>query len=348
MQKTFLYLAILVLLGFGVWYFLFSDKSGTLFRSQDANFSVHDTASISKIFISANNTANTIKLERKPEGWVLNDTYPVLASTLKQLMNTLYNQKAIYPVPDVNRDGTIRSMIGGGIKTEIYDNKGRKIRCFYVGGEVRGFAGTAMLMDGSERPYVVQIPGFEGYLTTRYSVDLGIWRDRLVFGIPADQIEKVQVRYAHEPLNSFTVIQKGGKVSVALDSSLKFQSAVNERRVRSFLSFFSKVYAESYATGMIDLDTIVKQMPEKATIDVWGANGYHKFVRLIYFPVDQRSKQPEGAAPTMDNDFHTDRFFAILNNGADTATMQIQTLDKILRRGYEFYTPDMEQQHSAE
>lgn len=344
MQKTFLYLAILALLGFGVWYFLFSDKSGSLFRSQDANFEIHDTASIGKIFISRNDASTTIKLERKAEGWVLNDTYPVLASTLNQLMSTLYNQKAVYPVPDVNRDGVIRSLIGGGIKTEIYDKSGRRIRCFYVGGEVRGFAGTSMLMDGSERPYVVQIPGFDGYLTTRYSVDPGMWRDRMVFDIPAEQIEKVQIRYPHEPLNSFTVIQKGGKLSVELDSSLKFQSAMNERRVRSFLGFFTKIYSEGYASGMIDLDTIVKQMPEKGSIEVWGAKGYHQFVRLIYFPIDQRSKQANDAVPSMDNNFHTDRFFAILNNGADTATIQTQTLEKILRRGYEFYTPDMEKQ----
>ena len=139
MQKTFLYLGILALLGFGVWFFLFSQKSGNLFRSQNANFGVHDTASIGKIFISANDAQTTITLERRPEGWILNNQYPVLTTTLKQLMNTLYNQKAIYPVPDVNRNDVIRGLIGGGIKTDIYDLEGRKMRTFFVGGEVRGF-----------------------------------------------------------------------------------------------------------------------------------------------------------------------------------------------------------------
>jgi hypothetical protein len=341
-QKTFLYLGILALLGFGVWFFLFSEKSGNLFRTEDASFGVHDTASIGKIFISANDAQNTIMLERRADGWILNDKYPVLASTLKQLMNTIYNQKAIYPVPDVNRNDVIRSLIGGAIKTEIYDVKGRKIRTFYVGGEVHGFAGTAMLMDGSERPYVVQMPGFDGYLTTRYSIELGMWRDRLVFGIPADQIEKLQIKYAQEPLNSFTIVQKNGKANVILDSSLHFQSALNERRVASYLDFFKKVYAEGYSNGSIDLDTIVKQMPEKATIELWGAKGYHKFVRLIFYPIDRRSKNMEAPIRSFDDRFHQDRYFAILNDGADTATVQIPTFEKILRRGYEFYTPDVE------
>lgn len=342
MQKTFLYLGILALLGLGVWYFLFSDKSGSLFGSEDANFGIHDTASIGKIFISQNDATNTITLEKKNGEWIVNNQYPVLASTLKQLMNTLYNQKAIYPVPDINRNDVIRGLIGGGIKTEVYDLKGRKLRTFYVGGEVRGFTGTSMLMDGSERPYVVQMPGFEGYLTTRYTVDLGMWRDRLVFGIPADQIEKLSVRYPLEPLNSYTIVQKNGKASVILDSSLRFQSAVNERRVTSYLGFFGKVYAEGYATGMLDLDTIVKHMPEKATIEIWGAKGYHKLVRLMYYPIDQRDKRMEAPVRSFDDHFHSDRYFAILNDGADTATVQIPTFEKLLRRGYEFYTPDVE------
>ena len=340
MQKTLLYLAILAILGFGVWFFLFSDKSGEMFSSSDANFAIIDTATIGKIFITANDDPNTITLERKGEGWIVNKEYPVLRSTLQQLLNTFYNQKATYPVPDNQRDGVIRSLIGGGIKTEIYDREGRKMRTFYVGGEVRGFAGTAMLMDGSERPYVVQIPGFDGYLTTRYSTDLGMWRDRLVFDLQPQDIEQVSVRYAQEPLNSFTITQKDGRVSVALDTALHYDQPLNERRARGYLTFFSKIYSEGYATGMIDLDTIVKQMPEKATIDVRGTGGYHQQVRIIYFPIDRRSKNSDKDIKSFDDNFHSDRYFAILNGGKDTATVQIQTFEKLFRRGYEFFVPE--------
>ena len=340
MQKTLLYLAILAILGFGVWFFLFSDKSGQMFSSADANFGIRDTGMIGKIFIAANDNPNSITIERKGEGWIVNNTYPVLQSTLKQLLNTIYNQKATYPVPDKQRDGVIRSLLGGAIKTEIYDREGRKMRTFYVGGEVRGFAGTAMLMEGSERPYVVQIPGFDGYLTTRYSTEMGMWRDRIVFAVEPQDIEQISVRYAQEPLNSFTITQQNGKVSVALDTALHNTQPLNEGRVRSYLTFFKKIYCEAYATGMIDLDTIVRQMPEKATIDIRGAGGYHQQARIIYFPIDKRSKNTEKQVTSFDDNFHSDRYFAVINGGKDTATVQTHTFEKVFRRGYEFFMPD--------
>ena len=163
MQKTLLYLAILAILGFGVWYFLFSNKSGQMFRSADAGFTIRDTAAIGKIFLAANENPNTITIERKGGSWIVNNKYPVLRSTLDQLLATLYNQRAAYPVPDNQRDGIIRNLAGAAIKTEIYDLEGRRMRTFYVGGELNRFSGTVMLMEGSEQPYVVQIPGFEGY-----------------------------------------------------------------------------------------------------------------------------------------------------------------------------------------
>ncbi len=340
MQKTILYLAILAILGFGVWFFLFSDKSGKLFSSSDSGFTIKDTASIGKIFLAANDDPNTITIERGPNGWIVNKEYPVLQSTLQQLMATLFYQKALYPIPDNQRNEVIRSLAGGGIKTEVYDRQGRIMRTFYVGGEMGRFSGTVMLMDGSERPYVVQIPGFEGYLTTRYATDLGLWRDRLVFNIPAEEIEQVSVQYAQEPLNSFTITQKDGKVSVALDPSLQLNQPLNERRVKGYLGFFTKIYSEGYATGMLDLDTIVKQMPEKALISIRGRNGSRQEARIIYFPIDKRSKNLDSPIEEFDDNFHSDRYFAVLNGGKDTATVQTPTFEKIFRRGYEFFQQD--------
>ena len=128
---------------------------------------------------------------------------------------------------------------------------------------------------------------------------------------------------------------------MTLDTALHYANQpLNERRAKGYLNFFSKIYSEGFATGMIDLDTIIRQMPEKATIDVRGANGYHQQVRIIYFPLDRRSKNTDVPITTFDDNFHSDRYFAILNDGKDTATVQIPTFEKILRRGYEFFTPD--------
>ena len=338
MFKTLLYLAILAVLGFGVWYFLFSEKSGQVFSSSDAGFTIRDTGSIGKIFLAPNNSSETITLVRKGDSWVVNGRYPVLQSTLDQLLTTMYFQRAAFPVPPQQRDAMIRGLAGAGIKVEVYNRGSEKMRTFYVGGELNQFAGTVMLIDGSETPYVVQIPGFEGYLTTRYASDIGVWRDRIIFDVPPDQIEQISVHYPRERLNDFTVRQSpDGKLSVALDTQLHLATPLNMSRVKSYLTRFSKVYNEGYMNGLLDLDSTVRSMPEKAVIDVRGKGGYHALAHFIFFPIDRRSKNQNNDPKTFDEHFNLDRYFVILNNGADTASVQVPRMVPILRQGYEFY-----------
>ncbi len=338
MSKTFLYFAILAILGFGVWYFLFSEKSGQIFSSSDAGFTIRDTGSIGKIFLAGNNSSESITLVREGDHWTVNGRYQVLQSTLDQLLSTMYFQRAAFPVPPQQRDAMIRGLAGAGIKVEVYNRSGAPMRTFYVGGELNQFAGTVMLIDGSETPYVVQIPGFEGYLTTRYTPSIDIWRDRIIFDLQPAQIEQVSVHYPREPLNDFTIRQSGdGKLSVALDSQLHLSTPLNAARAKAYLTHFSKVYNEGYMNGLIDLDSTVRSMPEKATVDIRGKGGFHTTARFLFFPIDRRSKNRESDAKTFDEHFNLDRYFVIMNNGADTASVQLPRLVPILRHGYEFF-----------
>src|ERR1700761_9670815 len=129
MRKTLLYLIIFLVLAFGVYYFLFSNK-GLDFSRDEAGFTITDTASIGKIFL-AEPGGNTILLERTDSGWMVNKQYKVLNSTLKTLMVALHSQKALYPVPEAANNQVIKTMSGSAIKTELYDRDGKKIRVFY-------------------------------------------------------------------------------------------------------------------------------------------------------------------------------------------------------------------------
>ncbi|MBS1643746.1 MAG: hypothetical protein JST36_01790 [Bacteroidetes bacterium] len=341
MIKTLIYLTLFALLGFGVWFFLFSDKSDRTYNAADAGFGVRDTASIGKIFLAANNDPNTILLERKPEGWLLNGKYPVLKSTLDQLLNTIRLQEPLFPVPDNQRNSVIKGLAGAGIKTEIYDVDGRKIRTFYVGGEMGKFAGTAMLMDGSEIPYVVQIPGFEGYLTTRYSTNLNNWRDRLVFDYTPDQIAEIKVEYPLEPLNSFDLKQQNGNFTVTLDSAMDFgQKPLNVSRAKTFLGLFKKIYNEGYVNGFNHLNESLKQMPPRGYITITDTKGQKNIVKVYYFPIDERSKNFGKEVREFSDNFNPDRYYAVMNGDKDTTTVQVPTFSRIFRLGYEFFMAD--------
>lgn len=338
MSKTIIYLVLLIVLGVGVWYFLFSDKN--VFGVNEAGFQVKDTASIGKIFL-ADKSGNTIVLERKDKGWVLNNTYPALAAPINTLMQTLAEQEPVYPVPENMHNMVVRNMAATGIKVELYKRNGKEIAVFYVGGQVSTTSGSYMLVDGAKRPYVVQIPGFDGYLTPRYSTNMKDWRDRTVFRLPADELQSVAVTYPDMPLNNFTLTKDAaGKVSVQVDPVLTEGNAYNERRAKVYSGFFENINCEGYINGIPHMDSILASTPKKCIIDVKGRNGYEQHVEVYWMPQDQRSKNLDTPDPETPEGFDSDRFYATMNNFKDTIIVQRTSFDKLFRSAFEFYQPD--------
>lgn len=339
MRKTVVYLLLLILCASGVWYFLFRDKN--IFGNSEAGFTVKDTASIDRIFM-ADKTGNTILLQRNKEGgWLLNNKYPAMSSPVNTLLNTLTMQVPMYPVPETMHNNIVATMAATAIKVELYNKDNENITTFYVGGQANNFDGTYMLMEGAERPYVVQIPGLEGYLTSRYSTDAKDWRDRTICNIPPSELSSVSITYPAESLNSFTLTKdKAGKITVKVDSAIMNHNQFNERRAKVFSKYFEKVYHEGYVNGALHMDSIISTSPVRCIIDVASVKGQKQHIEVHWMPLNKRSKNMLTPNPTTPEAYDADRFFAIINNAADTVIIQRTTFDKIFRRGYEFYQPD--------
>jgi hypothetical protein len=339
-NKTIIYILLLLVLGFGVYYFIFRDQE--MFGSNEAGFQIRDTNDIQKIFL-ADKQGNSITLTRSDKGWMLNDQYPVMPTPVHTLLATLATQKPAYPVPDIMHNTVVKTMAGNAIKVELYNKDMKKTKVFFVGGQANNNTGTYMLMDGAKRPYVVQIPGFEGYVTPRYSTDLADWRDRTVTDIAEADIRKVEVTYPEEPLNSFVLMQnEQGSIEMKADSSLTKGKPLNVRRAKVFTGFFKELYSEGYIMGDPGIDTVIAQTKKLAVIDIEGANNKKQHIELFWMPINQRSKNMLAPHPGTPVDYDADRFYATINNFKDTIIVQSITFDKILRKAWEFYEADEE------
>lgn len=338
MKKTGLYLIILIILGLGVWYFLFKDKENP-FGNDQAGFTISDTASIGKIFL-ADNDGRSVLLERTDSGWTVNKQYKALPSPLNQLLYTLNQQKAIYPVAEAAQNNVVKTLAGNAIKVEVYDRKGSKISVFYVGDEAYKFAGTIMLMDGANKPYVVKIENFSGYLKPRYSPNIMDWRDRTIFNLAPDEVKTVTIQYPEHPINTFTLTQQDKKVAVTTDAGVMRSNAFNERRANLYLKFFSNINAEGYVNGADGLDSVLKIMPVKCTIDLTSTKGKNYHAIVYWMPINRRSKNILTSDRYTPDTYDPDRFYAVINGDKDTVMIQNHVFEKIFRNGYEFYQPD--------
>jgi len=336
MRKTIVYLVLLAVLAACIWYI--SHRNNDMFDNDEAGFTIRDTAAVGKIFL-AHTDGRSVLLERTPEGWRVNKEYKAMSAPVDQLLKTLYRQVADYPVPESQHNLAVKHLSGNSTKVELYDRRGKKMRVFYVGDEA-GKLGTYMLMEGAKRPYVVNIPVFQGGLTSRYSPDIKDWRDRTVFRIAAEDITEISVQYVDEPLNSFIMRRDGAQVSVILDSSLGAPGTLNTSRVQRYLGFFTNVSCEGFTNGQTWMDSVLRTVPRRCIIDVKGKDGYTQHLTVFWRPLYRRSKNLSTPVPGYRNEYDADRYYAVFNNNRDTAVIQQFVFDKIFRNGYEFYQQD--------
>ncbi|RYD52388.1 MAG: DUF4340 domain-containing protein [Sphingobacteriales bacterium] len=329
MRNTFLYILAFLLLAGAAWFFLVREND-TVFSSDEAGFTVRDTGSITKIFLSDH--AGSLTLTKTDSGWRVNDQYPALPASLHTLFEALHNQMAIGPVPQVAHNNVIRAMSVSATKVEIYGAGNRKIRTFFVGNEAADLKNTYMLMEGAKRPYIVGLRGFDGFLTPRYSPRLYDWRDRTVFNIAPDQIRKVDVTYPNNPDASFTLTAANNNVQLtpALPSGTPASN-----RMRDYLGFFQAVNAESYVNGTDGLDSLIAVAPSYANFRVTTADGRTQTANLYWMVATQRTSV-EGSIRINGVRYDPERQYAVLN-GRDTLVVQELLFHKLLQPRTMFY-----------
>jgi len=338
MARTLLYLLAVLILGAGVWFFLFRDHK--VFNDQATNFTVRDTAAIGRIFL-ANNNGDRVSLDRTDTGWLVDKQYPALEAHVQNLLRTLVSQEVQGPVPKKAFNTVVQDMAGNAIKCELYNRQGKLMRRFFIGLETYNYTGTYMLMDGAEAPYIVQIPGFTGLLTPRYSPMPLFWRDRLVMNHPPADIQSVSVRYPLANINNFAVSWDGkdtNSLVVNLPAEMNFGGRKPiTGKTRAYLNFYTNLYGEAYLNGTAGLDTMLASVPLKGEVTIQPRQGAAEKIQLYYYPLNRRSKNLANDDPDFENQWDSDRYYAVVHGGKDTMLVQRRIFDRLLRRGYEFF-----------
>ena len=208
-------IAIAVLL---IW----NNRYLTTLRGDSADFQVWDTASITKVYLADRMDHETL-LERTDHSWTLNKDYKAHPKKIDQLFYTLYKVRVRMPVSVASHDNIITQMASRSTKVEIYQivprinlfnkiklfNHEARTKVFYVGESTMDNSGTFMLREGADQAYIVNIPGFRGYISTRFTADPDDWRDHTIFHESLGNIQSVSVEFGGQPMRSFRIENTG-------------------------------------------------------------------------------------------------------------------------------------------
>jgi len=328
LKKNFkLIVAAIILLGL-CGYLIINYQKSTL-KKELSDFAVKDTASIDKIFL-ADKSGNKILLERKPNfKWILNGKQDARIDVVNNLLKTVYKLQVNSPVGKDAFNNVVKTLASSGIKVELY-SKGINVKTFYVGGLNQANTGTYMIIENSSTPFVVTMPGFEGYLTPCFPTHEYVWRGTSIFNYAYGEIAKVELYNFEQPQTSFTIEKQTstGTKKINLLASNKPVANFDTAKVNAYLLQFKNLNYEGIADMVRPTRKDSAMQRPMFKLDVTVVDGQKKSITFYRKPVDKGMLNDAG----IEVDYDVDRMFAIVdNNKTDLIVTQFFVFDKILK-----------------
>ena len=341
MKKNKLPIIIAIILIAIAGMLIWNNRYLTTIRGDAADFMVWDTAAVTKIYLADRNGYESL-LERQEHGWSLNKDYVAHPKKIDQILYTLYRVRIKMPVSVASHDNVIQQMASRSTKVEIYQivptinlfnkiklfYKEKRTKVFYVGDATKDSSGTFMLREGADQAYIVYIPGFKGYISTRFSANPDDWRDHVIFHEALANIQSLTIEFGQKPEESFRV-ENTGKHQYQLTRLVDQQDIpFDTLKVINLLTSFSDIRFEALLTnGMTQhrFDSIVSS-PFLHQITLVNKEG--KITQMKTF-----TKRVESVFDIPEEEWQVDhdRMYGLVNDGRDLVLIQYYIFDKVLK-----------------
>lgn len=255
-NKNIIYLVVLVvLLAVAGWLISSRNESGTLERKMDYDFTIKDTAAVDKIIISDKSPAKVV-LTREKGNWIVDGEAKARQDAIQTLLETMNRMELRNFLQERMKSTVIKRMSVYGKKVQVYKN-GKLFKTFYVGTETHDEMATYMMIEGSDAPYAVYIPGFNGYLSSRFFTSSELWRSRDITNIKARNIKEVTTVYPDSLGSSF-------KITVFSPDSLYLTNLNTDRVVPNASRVKMRIYINaasqmSYEGAIVPSDPIYQR-----------------------------------------------------------------------------------------
>jgi hypothetical protein len=344
MNRNTITLIIALLLG-GLTIFLVSRSGKSTIKAELRDFAVKDTASITKIYL-VDKANKDVTLTKEEDGrWKVNGKYYARPDAIKTLLITIHEISVREPVGLKAKENVIKRLATGSIKCEIYSGD-KLIKQYYVGSETSDMMGTYMLLCdvsdpddivNSSEPFIMEIKGFDGYLTPRYFTNPSEWRDRTAFHYFVPDIHTITVQHKDDPANSFTITQSQGKNIFSLQTLAGNPVPFDTIAVKQYVSYYGNIGFENFANDLPKafIDSILATPPAHIITVTDGANKKNEIKMYLkknngFDPDDSTAAKPPYYDP--------DKMYAQMGTTGDFIIVQYYVFGKLLQTP-EYFLP---------
>lgn len=330
MKKTYIYLGILLALLIGTAYLVFNKQKPS--EEEQRAFQTPDIAEIFGIELKDRNGNITVltKLENK---WLVDDKHPVNKLMLNDFFYALEHMEAVYPVPGVAKENVLTQMVANSTKVSLYHEGDKEaFKVFVVGGPNHDQDGTYMLMEidgqAAENPYVVNLPGFRGYITPRFSAIRNFWVGTQFTKLLAEEIQSISINYFQEDTDqSFSLMRGDEGYELAQGEDVFLEESLNVEFVEEYFNAFMNLSFERYIDNLPNQDSVVNNM-HYLDLKLGLSNGSERKVSVYFKPFPRQENLPldtEGNPLRID----PDKLFAYDHASQSYFTIQYYTFGKL-------------------
>lgn len=310
---------------------------GVPIENTDKMFAISDSSKVKAVFIADRN-GNNVLLKRTDAGWVLNDGSLANPEMVQSMLATLMNIRVDHPVPEKQQENVMRVMATSANtkKVEIYADapgftlfnhpfnvKERLVKTIYIGHETPANDGNyaTLEVEGLEevkdKPYVISLPGFRGFVAPRFSPFKDDWVSHQLLTTRPTRIQTLEVLDCLHHDQSFTIRKVDDGHYDLFNSQNEKVLQYDTTRVHILLAEFRDKKFERVASGLSqeEKQSILQNNLFKiiTLTDTQGQtiklNCYFMDEMYDYYDPETGDKLTE-----IENLYNRDRFYATLND----------------------------------
>lgn len=297
-------LIVLAVIAAGIIFLIVRENQSHDDLSPEAyDFAIDDTASIDRIVLW-NRSPDTAVLTREAGIWLINGSYPARPDAIEVLLETLYRVRLRGFAPDAATTNILKSMATYGVHVDVFSGD-QTLKSFTVGTETPDMLGTYFLRDGFGRPVAVHIPGFNGYLSSRFFLREDLWRHRVLWP-NQEPVAAVSISYLDSASANIELINKDGSWTIS-------GQAADGMKVQALLKAVASSQYEGViipSDGAYAKQDSLKALPPRVRVEVRRTDGSVNSMLLYHIPGDPEAITDDGLPQAFD----PNRFYAFLDD----------------------------------
>ena len=310
----------IILLLVAIAIIIYQQRKNTI-KEELRDFAVAEIDKVQKIFF-ADRFNNEVLLTKQHGKWYVGE-HLARENAIELLLNTMQKIEVKNPVAESMHNSVIKSLATNAVKVEvfIYDEN-TPFKTYYVGRESSDHLGSYMILENSNKAFVMHLPGSNGFLAPKYNIDgekvhVDLWRERSIFQFKANTIDTLQITHHQSEERNFSLIKT--------NKSYHYQGKAEDVQtevINTYMQLFSNTYCEGFMNTYEKKDSIFASNPlHSISIYVNGINTtlhtYNKKPRQLHLDALGNPRK-----------WDIDRMYAKL--GDDLLLIQFRTFNPIL------------------